>query len=440
MEILNARYDMTKITALAVGAVLMLSAAVNADDEVVWSDTPAHERAAKSKPAASEMVVVEDTSGLSEAEVLEQVNQAEEQQKQVDINEVISVMDSNGTVDLEKITGKWEDLSPKADKADWVQSTSGEWFRGEFKALYDEELEFESDEVGDYTFSIGDVAQFKSHRMISVNIEDEITFSGIVRLDRKEIVIIQGDKRYTFPRSKVVSAAPTSAQERDNWSGKITLSFDKRTGNKDMSDLTIKANVKRRTDKTHLKLDYLGRISEQDGQKTADDMRINERFNVYLTRYFFWTPIFSEYYKDQFQNIRHQVTAGTGLGYTIIKTPKVEWDVSGGPGFIYTEYETVEAGEDKQKTSPALQLNTRYEWELTSKNDVTFDATLTYTDKDAGTYKHHLVFSLENEITKWLDLDLTAIWDHITDPQEASDGTVPEQDDYQFLVGLGVEF
>ena len=416
-------------------AAVCLCAADTGD--VLWSDTPAHERSAKT---AAAMIVVEDTSGLTEEQLRERVNEAEEQQKQVDIQEVISVMDSNGTVDLGKITGTWEALSPTADKADWVQSTSGEWFKGRFRALYDGAFEFESDEVGEYTFDLKDVAQFKSHRMVSVNIEDEITFSGIVRLDRKQIVIIQGDRRYTFPRGKMVSAAPTSSQEMDNWSGKVTVSFDKRTGNKDLVDLTIKAAIKRRTDKTHLKLDYLGRLSKQDGEKTADDIRINERFNIYLTRYFFWTPLFSEYYKDRFQNIRHQFTAGTGLGYTLIHSPKIDWDVSGGPGAIHTVYETVESGDERVKTSPALQLNTRYEWELTAKNDLIFDGTMTVTDSDSGRYKHHLVFALENELTQWLDLDLSAIWDHIADPQEASDGTTPDQDDYQFLVGLGVEF
>jgi len=62
------------------------------------------------------------------------------------------------------------------------------------------------------------------------------------------------------------------------------------------------------------------------------------------------------------------------------------------------------------------------------------------TDKNAGTYKHHLVATLENELTSWLDLDFTFIWDHIKDPAQNSDGSFPDENDYKTTVGLGIDF
>ena len=36
--------------------------------------------------------------------------------------------------------------------------------------------------------------------------------------------------------------------------------------------------------------------------------------------------------------------------------------------------------------------------------------------------------------------DITLIWDRIQTPQQASDGTVPKQDDVRLLLSLGFEF
>ena len=37
-------------------------------------------------------------------------------------------------------------VPPPDDKFDWLQLNSGEWLKGEFKVLYDYEVEFDSDE------------------------------------------------------------------------------------------------------------------------------------------------------------------------------------------------------------------------------------------------------------------------------------------------------
>ncbi len=55
-------------------------------------------------------------------------------------------------------------------------------------------------------------------------------------------------------------------------------------------------------------------------------------------------------------------------------------------------------------------------------------------------YTHHMVTALETELTDWLDLDVSFVWDRIQDPQANADGTVPKQNDYYFILGLGIEF
>lgn len=367
----------------------------------------------------SKLVKVEDTSGLTEDEVRQVAKKIDQKEKK---------------------TTRWEDLSPTPIKSDWVETKSGEWFRGKIKGLYNDELEFDSDEVGVYTFNFDDIKAIKSYQILSVNIENLASISGVLRLNGDKLTIIQGDKKYEFPKSQVVSFAPDAKLERNLWSGEITFNLDIRSGNTNQADYAAQLNLKRRTATSILAFDYLGRISSKDSEEIANDHRINEKYDRYITRHFFWTPIFSEYYTDKYKNIKHQATAGSGLGYTLIDTKKTLWNLSGGPAIIYTQFYTVEIGHNNSNYSPALELSTKFEQELSPITDFTYNYKMTFSNRDAGVYKHHMIIKLENDLTSWLDIDFTGIWDYVAKPTEDVQGIKPKSNDFQFLVGLGIEF
>ncbi|MEA2091143.1 MAG: DUF481 domain-containing protein [Campylobacterota bacterium] len=365
-----------------------------------------------------ELIEVKDTSGLSESEV-----------RKIAEDEVKASI----------FQTPWEEMSPTPKAFDWVQAKSGEWFKGKIKAMYNDKLEFDSSEIDLYTFKFKDIIQIKSFNVIGVNIEDVAIFTGIIRFKDDEITIIQGDKVFKFNRSEIISLAPENGAEFNYWSAKISLSIDVRQGNKEQYDYTAKANVKRRTSSSNLYFDYLGRISSRDSVETANDHRLNQKYDRYITRQFFWTPLFSEFYQDKFQNIRSQFTGGIGLGYTLVDNEWAEWDVSGGPAYTRIKYISVSDG-SPIRTSAALEVSTKVDLELSSRVDFKYDYKITLTDEKAGRYKHHMVSTLENELTSWLDIDFTFVWDYTLYPEETSSGELPAKSDYQFLVGLGIEF
>jgi hypothetical protein len=51
-----------------------------------------------------------------------------------------------------------------------------------------------------------------------------------------------------------------------------------------------------------------------------------------------------------------------------------------------------------------------------------------------------MVATFETELTRWLDFDVSFVWDRTQDPQPDADGTEPKQDDFCLIVGLGIEF
>ncbi len=388
-----------------------------------------------------DIIIVKDKSGFSDDQVRKHAKETDTKKVgKVSVGEVIKVIDDKGKVDISKIQEKWADLSPSPVKYDWVQTKSGEWFKGEIKALYDDDLEFDSDEIGVYTFDFNNVVQIKSYHIISVNIENIASFPGILRLKGDELTIIQGKEKFKFKKTEIVSFAPDGKYEKNFWSAKATLHIDVRSGNTNQYDYSTQVKIQRRTANSRLSFDYLGRITAKDDEETANDHRFNQKYDRYLSRNFFWTPVFSELYTDKYKNIEQQITLGAGLGYTFIDTKKTKWSVSGGPAFLYTKHDTVDDGKELSSYSPAMALSTMYEIELTKITDITYNYALTYADESAGTYKHHMLLTFENELTSWLDLDITGVWDYILTPETASDGVEPVKNDYQLLIGLGLNF
>ena len=88
----------------------------------------------------------------------------------------------------------------------------------------------------------------------------------------------------------------------------------------------------------------------------------------------------------------------------------------------------------------AFVFATAFETELTKRLDLKANYNFNLVNQESGTYIHHFMTTLETEITKWLDFDISFVWDRTQDPTPRADGTVPEQNDFQVIFSLGVDF
>jgi putative salt-induced outer membrane protein YdiY len=329
-------------------------------------------------------------------------------------------------------------LTGKEPSADWIQLKSGEWLRGRLYGMQNRKLEFESDELDDLEFDWKDVYQVITPRALVSYGERESSW-GSVRVDREKVTVT-GVEQVSFPRYDLVGIAPGSPRELDYWSGRLNVGLNLRAGNTEQADLVTKVKLERRTPSTHLKLEYVGNYSELDGVENVNNQRVSEFFDIFLTRRLFVRAPQSEYYSDSFQNIETRVTVGGGLGYYLIDSPKVEWLVAGGPAYQYIHFETVQAGEDEEQSTPAFGFQSNFEIELTKRTDLELDYQATVANEDSGGVTHHAVVTLELDLTRRLELDLSFIWDRISNPQADITGQVPQQDDFRLNLSLGVKF
>ena len=278
-----------------------------------------------------------------------------------------------------------------------------------------------------------------------VNIEHIGVVTGVLNISKDEVTVTQGEIVKEYDVIELVSFTPAGSREIDLWAIKFTLGLDLRKGNTEQIDYTSGLVAKRRTSKSRFNIDYLGNISKTDAvggvlEETVNNHRLSTNLDKYVTRSFFYTPIFAEYYKDTFQNIDKRLTVGVGIGYTIINTAETEWSISGGPSYLSTKYISVLPDEEIKVDSGSLSLSTSYEIEINNKIDFIYKYNIQASETETGGYTHHMIATFENELTNDLDLNVSLIWDRINSPVIDDQGNIPEVDDLKFMLGISYNY
>jgi putative salt-induced outer membrane protein YdiY len=335
----------------------------------------------------------------------------------------------------------WADgFTPPPGKYSWVQLDSGEWLKGELIALYDDTLVFDSDHFGNLHLDGDDIESVYGKGVFIISLGDGRAVSGTLNIRGQTVSVAADDGDLEFPRANLVSITQTAERERDRWSGNVDFGLNVREGNTDISDLNVAAGFTRRTPVSRVSLDYRGNSNVTEGVRQTDSHRANLSVDRFTGRRFFWRPVSAQYYKDELQNINHQGTVDTGFGFQVIDTPRTSWEIQAGVGGNYRENVSVAPGEEQSAWSPVGTLSTNVSVDVTSWIEWEFLWNMVFLEESAGRFQHHMVNTLSTDLIGDLDLDVSLVWDRTKVPQEAEDGTVPQQDDYQLMVSLSYEF
>lgn len=376
----------------------------------------------------------------------EEVTEAAEAAEVAEVAETVRQEEAEEAVQTKMIADPWDAFEPPPDsKFDWIQLTSGEWLKGDFKVLYDYTLEFDSDELDLLEFDFEDVKRLRTRGMKTVFLEgeggprDTSILRGVLEIKDNQVVLRRGEHEVLIQRENVISIADGRQRERDHWSGMASIGINARAGNTDTTDTTVMANLKRRTAATRLNADYLANYSQAEDIETANNQRLSGYFDRFLTSHFYWQVLSGEYYRDPFTNIDAQYSVSMGAGLDLIHNSRTDWGLNLGAGYQDQTFVSVDTGDDSS-SSPFFTAGMRYDREVTKSIDYLFDYSLRVLNESNGQYTHHMLTTLSFDLVKDLDLDVSLIWDHIQKPQAAADTTVPESDDLQLIVSLAYDF
>ena len=333
----------------------------------------------------------------------------------------------------------WQAIPPMPEKFDWIQLTTDEWLKGELIAMYKDSLEFDSARFDDVTFDFGDVRQIRSAKPLEIGLLGGEVATGRLIIDGEKVLVI-GDQTREFERSQVRSIASGEPTERSNWSGKVGAGANLRQGNSDQIETNLTVNVKRRTVRNRVELDYLGNYNVTEDVTVVDNSRASVGWDWFLGDRFFLSPVLAEYFRDPFGNIAHRETLGAGAGYQLIDNSKVDWQMTAGVAYQSTTFDDVAEGESDSAHTPTILFATIYDQKLSSSVEFKVNYRGFIVNEESGQYTHHFVTGFEFDLIGSLEFDVTVVWDRTQKPRPDSTGAVPLQDDYRLNFALSFDF
>jgi Protein of unknown function, DUF481 len=347
----------------------------------------------------------------------------------------------------EEDRSEWQKPTPvfKQD-FDWIKLTSDEWLKGDIISMYDEKLEFDSDELDMQTIDLEDIAELRSKEWQSIRMFDGTIDEGYLVIKDGKLSLVKNGVTTHYEFSNLLSIASSGKNERDLWDGYVNLGINLREGNTVQFDYTISAGIQRRSSSSRFKTDYTADYSRYEDKETeqttvtADSERLTSSYDWFFNPKIYFRAADFEYMADDFLNLDYRIHYGIALGYHIVDTSRTSWDVNLGPSYQKSKFLDVKDGESDNEDSLGLTLGTDFTFEISS--DIDYDASynVQVIDEASGGNIHHFQTGLEIDLTNDFDLDLTFYADRTENPKEDSEGQVPEKNDFRLVVGLGYDF
>lgn len=331
----------------------------------------------------------------------------------------------------------WTPPPPDPEGDDWIRTTSGEWLKGELTRMRDRKFEFDSDEFDDVKVDQEDVAYFRFSRPHTFRFRGREIFRGTGQLRNGVIKVRTMDGEIVERDAELlVSVSRGAGNELDRWTVDLSVGLTARQGNTDQADISGRAEIERETAFNRWSTHYSGAWARVEGDKTANNHRLYTELDFYLTWRFYLTLPFLEFFTDEFQNIEARYTPGIGLGYEIVDSSRVEWEVSSGLAYQRTVFDSGASSSNDAAIIFGMDLDLEITKDLDFDNSYGLQLVATDLDKT----NHHLESVFSFDIWGPIDFDVTFVWDRIESPEEEGDGSTPKSDDFRMTIGLAIDF
>ncbi|MBU2871442.1 DUF481 domain-containing protein [Colwellia sp. E2M01] len=329
---------------------------------------------------------------------------------------------------------------------DWIKLTSDEWLKGDIVSMYDESLEFDSEELDVQNIDWEDVAELRSKQWQSIRMFDGTVAEGYLVIKDKKLSLTKNGITTYYNLNQLLSVASSSVNERDLWDGYVDLGFNLSNGNTAQIDYTIAAGIQRRSASSRLKADFIAdysRYKDQDtGEKivTADNEQLTASYDWFFHPKIYFRAADFEYTADKFLNLDYRLNYGIGIGYNVIDNSQTTWDLNIGPSYQKSKFIDVQAADSEIEKSLGLTLGTDFTYEITSDIDYAASYSIQFLNEASGKRIQQFQTGLEIDLLNNFDLDLTFYADRTENPKQASDGSLPEQNDFRLVISLGYDF
>lgn len=345
-------------------------------------------------------------------------------------------------INILPITQTYVTADADAYQDDWVKMKSGEWFRGKLKVIYEDTVEFDSDEVGLIKLDWDDIAQVRTSGIKAIKFTDQSTVVSrlLMRDQWLYLVTPKGDIFAKYPRDSMLTVASPSTHELDLWNAEIELGATFQSGNTDSVSISAIIDAKRRSVDSRNWIRYIGMYNETNEEVVEDNHRLTYTLDLFLTSSAYLRPLYTEVSSNKLTNVKYKVTVASGGGYYFTDTDLQSFTMGASLGYQHTAFDAAEPGTSASASSAVFLLNANYERELTSRIDFSFDYELQIVNQESGSNLHFLDTGFDIELINDLDFSAHMIATHTAKPAPDQNGITPEQTDTSMIFGLTYEF
>lgn len=212
-----------------------------------------------------------------------------------------------------------------------------------------------------------------ARKMLEAAIEngDAAAIASVAKLARKLYPdgVTQIDALVAEYEAKVAEAKANAARARaealanaaflDNWKGEVELGASRSTGNTDSTGIYGAVKLTKEGLRWRHQITSRADFQRTNGITTTDrfagawqpNYKVDDRFYAYGL---------GQYEHDRLLGYDTRITAGAGVGYSIVKRPGLRIGVEGGPAIRYTDFVTSDA-----RTTVAGRASFNMKWNIT---------------------------------------------------------------------------
>lgn len=324
------------------------------------------------------------------------------------------------------------------DSSDWIQLVSGEWLKGNVERMRDGVLEFDSAELKLLTLDWKKTIALHSPAANTYVFTEGDDLIGPAMIDTEMVAVQTVNGMVVRPRSQLLGVIEHKPRERNYWSTRLRFGFSANAGNTEQVTFNAFWSLVREDSLTRAQLTYDGTFGTANKVENANRHLAGGDVDIFVHPILYVKALTGQLLYDKFQNIRLRATPAAGVGVHIITTYVVNWDFETALGYQYLSLIDPAAGVEDPQNDAYLMLRMFADLDFTDNIQLLLDwrSNIVYTT--IGNTNHVGSADLSILVTTLFGFNFSFLYLRTEKPFPRSDGTVPDKNDYQFVVSLSL--
>lgn len=325
------------------------------------------------------------------------------------------------------------------DEKDWIQLISGEWLRGNVERMRDGALDFHSDEIKELTYDWKKVRQLHSPAANTYRFSDRTKLVGPAMINEELITVQTETGIVTRKRSELGVILEHTPREADYWSTVLRLGLTANAGNTENLNFNAFWRIVREDSMTLTALSYDGTFGTADRNEVANRHLGSGDVYVFLHPVVYLIALTGQLQYDKFQNVRLRATPATGVGFQLITTYILNWDLQLAPaGYQYLSLLEPAANVPNPQNDGLMMFRMFADIDITDDIELllTWRTNLVYTT--IGNTNHLGRLNFDVRVTTVFHFNTSFLYLRTEQPFPTAGGTVPKKNDYQVVVGISL--